>query len=275
MHLQRLPNFQNPYQCDKLVLEPAALPHPSEGCCSKSFRGSDLCEMGTVSSNRDKCWLQWAWRKTVLPNSWSVLQNFENLVFLTVGKEMFWFLTKRSLYIRGLCRQCSNREHRPFSHQSSCAAYSCNSRQQRWDSRLLWGVLSSHPQRLNMQFSADMIFPTSTPVLGTDPGKLKTLPHDTHSALQYLFPNPSDKCSCYSVLILSQTHQHALKMKQQRRTQTKHLPASNFPIKSRKICPNPNPTEHHSSCLLLNSSDHARIFIECYTQQSDMKHFMQ
>lgn len=133
------------------------------------------------------------------------------LLFPAFGKEMFWFLTNRSLCIQGLHGHCCDREHGPFSHQSSWAAYSCNSRQQRWDSRLLWGVLNSHPQRLNMQFSADMIFPTSTPVLGTNPGKLKTLPHDTHSALQYLFPNPSDKCSCYSVLILSQTHQHALK----------------------------------------------------------------
>lgn len=133
------------------------------------------------------------------------------LLFPAFGKEMFWFLTNRSLCIQGLHGHCCDREHGPFSHQSSWAAYSCNSRQQRWDSRLLWGVLNSHPQRLNMQFSADMIFPTSTPVLGTNPGKLKTLPHDTHSALQYLFPNPSDKCPCYSVLILSQTHQHALK----------------------------------------------------------------
>lgn len=138
-------------------------------------------------------------------------RTLKNLVFLTFGKEMFWFLTNSSLCIWGLHGHCSDREHGPFSHQSPCAAYPCNSRQQRWDSRLLWGVLSSHPQGLNTQFSSNMIFPTSTPVPGTNPGKLKTLPHDTHSALQYLFPNPSDKCSCYSVLILSQTHQHALK----------------------------------------------------------------
>lgn len=75
------------------LLEPATLPHPSKVNCCKSFGGSDLCEMGTVSSNRDKRWLQWAWRKTVLPNSWSVLQNFENLLLLTFYlKEMFWFL---------------------------------------------------------------------------------------------------------------------------------------------------------------------------------------
>lgn len=52
-------------------------------------------------------------------------------------------------------------------------------------------------------------FLPSTAVLGTNPGKLKTLPHDTHSARQYLFPNPSEKYACYSVLILSQTQQCA------------------------------------------------------------------
>lgn len=129
-------------------------------------------------------------------------------------------------------------ETRPFlPSESSCAACSCSSRQQRWDSRLLWGVLSSHPQRLNTQFSADMIFPTSTPVLGTNPGKLKTLPHDTHSALQYLFPNSSDKCACYSVLIFSQTHQHALKWNSKGELKVSiHLQAI-FPYKAEKCVP--------------------------------------